>query len=214
MGILELEWCWNLSEFQVEFGWWVSFSKHFAIEYWENSTSLLICNVPFWMDRFWLIFINLRIFLHLPLPVEMVSPEGACIWVSLMTTIVVQAFECVGAEFSFLCFQSRKVDLIVCFAALSKFSVVLWLVRAITLNTFGALYSVQESGVAPFLAVLALGNSWVHVCSLDSNNVLSNIKAPVNEHLGIHSTLDVPNIDPYDGYIRFGRDFDDLGFGG
>jgi len=131
-----------------------------------------------------------------------------------MTTTAVQAFECVGAGFSFLCFQSRKVNLVVCFAALSEFSVVLRLVRAVTLDTFGALYSAQESGVAPFPAVLALGNSWVHVCSLDSNDVLSNIKAPVDEHLSIHSALNVPNIDLYDGYIRFGQDFDDSGFGG
>jgi len=75
-----------------------------------------------------------------------------------MISIAVQAFECVGARFIFLCFQSRRVDLVVCFAAPSKISVVLRLVRAITLDAFGALYSARESGVAPLPAVLALGD--------------------------------------------------------
>jgi len=129
-----------------------------------------------------------------------------------MITLAVQAFECVGAGFTFLCFQSWRVDLVVCFTAPSEFSVVLRLVRAVTPDAFGALYSAQKSGVAPFPAVLILGNSWVHICSLDSSDILSNIEAPVDEHLGICPALDVPNIDPYDGHVRFGQDFDDSGF--
>jgi len=77
-------------------------------------------------------------------------------------------------------------------------------VRTITLDAFRALYSAQESGVAPFPAVLVLGNSWVHVCSPDSSDVLSNVKAPVDEHLGICPTLDIPNIDLYNGHVGFG----------
>ena len=48
-----------------------------------------------------------------------------------------------------------------------------------------------------FPAVLALGNSWVHVCSPDGSDILSYVEAPVDEHLGIGLTLDVPYIDPY-----------------
>jgi len=43
----------------------------------------------------------------------------------LVIATAVQAFESVGARVSFLCFESRRVDLIVCFAAPSKFSVIL-----------------------------------------------------------------------------------------
>jgi len=82
--------------------------------------------------------------------------------------------------------------------------VILRLVRAITPDAFGALYSTQESGVSPFPAVLALGDSWVHVHSPDGSNVLSYIKAPVDEHLGIGPALDVLYIDLYNGHVRFG----------
>jgi len=90
--------------------------------------------------------------------------------------------------------------------------VILRLVRAITPDTFGALYSAQESGMSPFPAVLALGNSWVHVRSPDGSDVLSYVKAPVDEHLGIGPTLDVSYIDPYNRYVRFGQDLDNLWF--
>ena len=81
---------------------------------------------------------------------------------------------------------------------------ILRLVRAIAPDTFGALYSAQESGMSSFLAVLTLGDSWVHVCSLDGSDVLSYIKASVDEHLGVGPTLDVPYIDLYNGHVGFG----------
>ena len=58
--------------------------------------------------------------------------------------------------------------------------------------------------MTPFLAVLALGDSWVHVCSLDSSNILSYVKAPVDKHLGVCPTLDILYINPYNGYVGFG----------
>jgi len=87
--------------------------------------------------------------------------------------------------------------------------VILRLVRAIVPNAFGALYFARESGVSPFPAVLALENSWVYVRSLDGSDVLSYVKAPVDEHLGVGPTLDVPYIDLYNGHVRFGQDLDD-----
>jgi len=68
---------------------------------------------------------DLRIFLHLPFPIEMVLPEGGYIQVGLVITMAVQAFESMGARVSFFCFESQRVDLIVCFAAPPKFSVIL-----------------------------------------------------------------------------------------
>jgi len=77
-------------------------------------------------------------------------------------------------------------------------------VWAIALDTFGALYSAQESDVFPFPAILALGDPWVHICSPDSSNVLSYIEAPIDEHLGIGPTLNIPYIDLYDGHVGLG----------
>jgi len=91
--------------------------------------------------------------------------------------------------------------------------VILRLVRAVAPDTFGALYSARESGMSPFPAVLALGDSWVHVRSPDGSDVLSYVKAPVDEHLGVGPALDVPYINPYNGHVRFGQDLDDSWFG-
>ena len=58
--------------------------------------------------------------------------------------------------------------------------------------------------MSPLPAILALENPWVHVCSPDSSNILSYIEAPIDEHLGIGSTLDIPYINSYDGHVRLG----------
>jgi len=77
-------------------------------------------------------------------------------------------------------------------------------VQAITLDTFGALYSAQEGGVSPFPAILTLGDPWVHVCSPDSSDVLSYIEASIDEHLGIGPTLGIPYIDPNNRHVGLG----------
>jgi len=54
-------------------------------------------------------FMDLDIFLLLPLPIEMMFPEGALDRVSLMFFLTIQTLEQVRAQFSFLCFKSRRV---------------------------------------------------------------------------------------------------------
>jgi len=39
--------------------------------------------------------------------------------------------------------------------------------------------------VTPLPAILALRNSWVHVCFSDRSDVVANIKAPVDKHFSI-----------------------------
>jgi len=58
--------------------------------------------------------------------------------------------------------------------------------------------------VSPFPVVFALRDPRVHVHSLDSCYVFTNVEALIDEHLGIASTLNVPYVDPYDGHVRFG----------
>ena len=81
---------------------------------------------------------------------------------------------------------------------------ILGFVRTVALDTFGALYSAQESGVSPFSAVLALGDSWVHVHSPNGSDVLSYVETPVDEHLGIGPALNVLYVNPYYGHVGFG----------
>ena len=66
--------------------------------------------------------------------------------------------------------------------------------------------------MSPLPAVLALGNSRIHACASNCRNVIPYVKAPINEHFGIFTTLYIPNVDPDDGHVRFGRDFDNSWF--
>jgi len=60
--------------------------------------------------------------------------------------------------------------------------------------------------MTPLLAVLVLQYTWVHICI---PNYCANIEPSVNDFLSIGSILHVPNINPYDGHIRFGGYLDD-----
>jgi len=44
---------------------------------------------------------------------------------------------------------------------------------------------------------------------MNSCNKISYIEATVNEFLSICTTLRIPDVDLYNSYIQFGRDFDD-----
>jgi len=86
-------------------------------------------------------------------------------------------------------------------------------VRAIAPDTFGTLNSAWESRVSLFPVVFTLQNSRVHVSSSNCCNILSNIEATVDEALSSATTLDIPNIDPDNWYVRFGWHFDNSWFG-
>ena len=81
---------------------------------------------------------------------------------------------------------------------------ILILVRAIALDVLQALNSARKSGMSLFPAVLALRDSRVHVCSLDSSDILSYVEALINEHFGVAPTLNVPYVDPHNGHVGFG----------
>ena len=66
--------------------------------------------------------------------------------------------------------------------------------------------------MSPLPAVLALGNSWIHVHASNCRNVVTYIEASIDEHFSIFATLDIPDVDPDYGHVRFGRDFDDSRF--
>jgi len=56
--------------------------------------------------------------------------------------------------------------------------------------------------------ILTLGDSRIHICSSNGNNVVAYIEAPVDEHFGIVATLYILYINPDDCYVRFQEDFD------
>ena len=62
--------------------------------------------------------------------------------------------------------------------------------------------------MAPFPTVFTLWYSKVHVSTTNCGNETSNIEPPIDKVLCFHTALNVPDVDPYDGHIRFGRYFD------
>ena len=76
--------------------------------------------------------------------------------------------------------NANRVCLGVGFAAPSEFAVMLRLMWAITFDAFGTLDSAWKGRVPPLPTIFALGDSRVHVGSLNGRNVVSDVKAPVN----------------------------------
>ena len=53
-------------------------------------------------------------------------------------------------------------------------------VKGIVFWTFFSMNTVEKSGIFLFLAVFVLGNTWVHVGTVDSGDVASDIKTSIN----------------------------------
>jgi len=58
--------------------------------------------------------------------------------------------------------------------------------------------------MAPFPAILALGNSMVHIGSLNGSNIPADIEASVDEHFGFAAALNILYVYPDDRHVRFG----------
>ena len=82
--------------------------------------------------------------------------------------------------------------------------------ESVTFNTFRSMSTVYKSCVPSFLTILVLGNIWVHICSSNSHNVMSNVKAFINEIFCFGTTLEVPNINSNHSHVRFGKSFNNL----
>jgi len=55
--------------------------------------------------------------------------------------------------------------------------------------------------VTPLPAIFALRDSWVHICSSDSSDVVPHVEAFIDEKFCIVAALYIPNVDPYYGHI-------------
>ena len=160
------------------------------------------------MNWFWSVFTDLGVLFLVAFPIESVSPKRTLVGVSLVVAPTVRTFEWVGAWFALLGFQSWWVDLGICLATPTKFSMVFRFVRTIAFDAFGTLDSTWKCWVSPFPAVFALRNAGVHVGSPNGCNEAANIKAPIDKHFCVRATLDVPDIQPNNCHVRFRRYFD------
>ena len=146
------------------------------------------------MNWFWSVFTDLSVFLQMPFPVKPMSPKQTLIGVCLVVSMTIQAFEQMGAWFSFFGFQPWRVDLGICFAAPSKFLMMFGFVWIVVFNTFGTLNSVWKGCVAPLPAVFALWNTRVHISTPDGRDVVPDIETPIDQHFYIITALDIPDI--------------------
>jgi len=86
-------------------------------------------------------------------------------------------------------------------------------VWSIAYNALRALYSTRVSRVTPFLTLLALWDTWVHVCPLNSCNKTTDIEASVDKSSYIHTTLRVLDIKPYNDHVQLEGYFDNSRLG-
>ena len=135
--------------------------------------------------------------------VEMVFPEWAVSRVGLILVLAVEASKKVGTGLAVLCFEPRQVDFVIGFATPCKFSMVDGLVWAIVFDALCLLYSTNDSSMAPLLAIFALKDAWIHVGTLNSHNEPFYVEPLVDERFSFGAALSIPDVDPYDGHIRF-----------
>ena len=80
---------------------------------------------------------------------------------------------------------------------------------------FGILRSLNAANLYYMIllpTILILRNPQVHVGFPYSSNNTSNVKTSVNDLFCICAILDIPDIDPYNSYIRLGRYFNNVWF--
>ena len=140
--------------------------------------------------------------------VELMLPEGIKVRISLMTISTVEIFEEVRAWLSMLGFQSWRISITVTFTVPYVVAIMVCFMRSITFDVLGILDSAGEGCMIPFLAVLALRYARVHVLIPNCSYETTYIDVPINQSFCFVITLDIPNIDPNNNHVIFGRDFD------
>ena len=151
------------------------------------------------------------IFFDMPFIMEPMFPEQTYIWVCLVISVTVKTLERIWAQIVFFCFNVG-VSFLIHLTTPPKLLMVFRLVRAVVLDIFGALRMAWYGRMSPSPAVLALGDAWVHIGSMNGCDISSYIKAPVDEIFSLTATLNVPNVNSNDRHIRFGWDFNNSQF--
>ena len=106
------------------------------------------------------------------------------------------------------------MSLLVSFTTPSKLSVMDGLVGTITLHIFCTLNSACTHWITPLPTIFTLWDPEVHICTSNSGDVSTNIEAPIDKALGLHSALYIPNVYSYDRHVWFWWNLDHSGFRG
>jgi len=129
---------------------------------------------------------------------EPILLEQTEIGIHLIVSTTVGALEGVRARFALLSLKSRGVSFSIHFATLPKLAMIFGFMRFVALDALGSLNIAGQSCVFPLPAILALRNTRIHIGTLNGSDVLSNIEASVDETFSLTSTLDIPDVKPYD----------------
>jgi len=65
--------------------------------------------------------------------------------------------------------------------------------------------------VAPLLAIVTLKDSRVYVSGPDYDDMPAKVERMIYQQLCFGTILRIPNVKPDDGYVGFGRSFNDPG---
>ena len=145
--------------------------------------------------------------------IKTVSPIWTSIVVCLIVAFTVDTFENIRTRLAFLCSKLWRRQLIVFFTTPYLFPIVFGIMRFIALGTPGHVRSTTKGQITPFPIVSTLRNSWVHICSTDYSNNSSDIETSVDNQLSLCIILQIPDVNPNDSHIRFGRCFDYIRLG-
>ena len=134
-----------------------------------------------WVNWLVPVFIDFILFFIVPVVIKPMSLEWVLIWVSLVIALTICTFEWIRAKFILLCFKTRRIHLIVCFAVPCKIMVVFQFMWTIIFDILCFLNPAWTGSMTLFLTVVVLGHSWVHICSSDGSNIVSYIETFVNK---------------------------------
>lgn len=189
------------------------FCRHSGRRSLECCRSLLRVPIPSRMNWFDPVFMNLRVLLLMLLSIEAVLPERTYCGVHLMFTLTIGTLEQVWAQFVLFGFKAWWISFFNGLATPAKFAMVLWFVGSIALDILWILDSTWKSWVTPSPAVFTLCDSRVCISSPNCCNVPSDIEAPIDKTFGLYTTLSIPDVNPDDHHVWFGRHFDYSWFG-
>ena len=117
----------------------------------------------------------------MPVTIEPIFLEWALIIICLVVIFAIDIFKAMQTRFAFRSFKSKSISYEICFITSCHVFMMFNLVRSIILLTFGSMNITSKYSVFLLPAVFALRDTKVY------------------------TILEIPNINPNDNYVRFGR---------
>ena len=135
----------------------------------------------------------------MPIFIEMVTPIWTTIAIRLVVSLAIHAFEDMRTWLTNV--GSRTIQFLVFHTAPCFLSVVFSIMSSIALGAPGDVRATTKCRMSPLPTVLTLRNPWVHVGSVNSRNVSSNVESPIDDVLRTRTILRIPDVYLYYYFI-------------